>query len=105
MTCWIAQFIGEHVASSPQPMLTCHSSGHGKFEGRAPALFDSLFQSLVLAVFFVFMEVMFALGYRPALHKRLQNRIGKEVLAYRQQKSREGKPDDKAVDQQTVWRG
>lgn len=53
---WIAQFIG-----------------HGKFEGRAPALLDSLFQSLVLAVFFVFMEVLFMIGYKPQLHKRLQN--------------------------------
>merc|ERR1711977_652946 len=85
---WIAQFIG-----------------HGKYEGRAPALLDSLFQSLVLAVFFVFMEVLFMAGYRPELHKRLQNRIGKEVLAYRQAKKREGKPDMKATDQQTVWRG
>lgn len=53
---WIAQFVG-----------------HGKFEGRAPALLDSLFQSLVLAVFFVFMEVLFMAGYKPQLHKRLQN--------------------------------
>jgi len=53
---WIAQFVG-----------------HGKFEGRAPALLDSLFQSLVLAVFFVFMELLFMAGYKPQLHKRLQN--------------------------------
>lgn len=53
---WIAQFVG-----------------HGKFEGRAPALLDSLFQSLVLAVFFVFMEILFEMGYKPELHKRLQN--------------------------------
>lgn len=66
---WIAQFIG-----------------HGKFEGRAPALLDNLLQSLVLAVFFVFLEVLFNMGYKPALHKRLQNRIGKEVLKYRQGK-------------------
>lgn len=54
-----------------------------QFEGRAPALFDSLFQSLVLAVFFVWLECLFALGYRPALHKKLQNSIGKAVLEYR----------------------
>ncbi|SCZ98918.1 BZ3500_MvSof-1268-A1-R1_Chr3-1g05708 [Microbotryum saponariae] len=64
---WIAQFIG-----------------HGKFEGRAPALFNSLFQSLVLAVFFVWLELLFFLGYRPELHKKLQNSIGRSVLAYRQ---------------------
>lgn len=49
------------------------ADSHGKFEGRAPALFDSLFQSLCLAVFFVWLHVVFALGYRPTLHRRLQN--------------------------------
>ncbi|SCV74199.1 BQ2448_6631 [Microbotryum intermedium] len=75
---WIAQFVG-----------------HGKFEGRAPALLNSLFQSLVLApsnhrttfhlhkVFFVWLELLFFLGYRPELHKKLQNSIGRSVLAYR----------------------
>ncbi|KAM0754740.1 DUF962-domain-containing protein [Meredithblackwellia eburnea MCA 4105] len=63
---WIAQFIG-----------------HGKFEGRAPALLTSLVQSLVLAVFFVFLEVLFMLGYRPALHRRVQNKIGVAITEYR----------------------
>ncbi|GAA6007720.1 hypothetical protein JCM11491_003940 [Sporobolomyces phaffii] len=67
---WIAQFIG-----------------HGKFEGRAPALLDSLLQSIVLAVFFVFLEVLFYLGYRPALFKRLQNKTGVEVTKYRREKA------------------
>ena len=49
-------------------------------------MLDSLFQSLVLAVFFVWLEVLFFLGYRPSLHKRLQNRISKQVLAYRREK-------------------
>lgn len=57
-----------------------------QFEGRAPALFDSLVQSLVLAVFFVFLEVLFALGYRPELHRELQNSIGKAILEYRRGK-------------------
>ncbi|GAA5880449.1 hypothetical protein JCM16303_005386 [Sporobolomyces ruberrimus] len=67
---WIAQFIG-----------------HGKFEGRAPALLDSLLQSIVLAVFFVFLEVLFFVGYRPNLFKRLQNRTGVEVTKYRREKA------------------
>ncbi|GAA5977003.1 hypothetical protein JCM5350_007524 [Sporobolomyces pararoseus] len=72
---WIAQFIG-----------------HGKFEGRAPALLDSLLQSLVLAVFFVWLEVLFFLGYRPQLFKMLQNKTGVEVAKYRREKARrEGK--------------
>ncbi|GAA94717.1 uncharacterized protein L969DRAFT_17526 [Mixia osmundae IAM 14324] len=84
---WIAQFVG-----------------HGKFEGRAPALFDSLFQSLVLAVFFVFMEVLFALGYRRELHKTLKNRIGKAVTAYRRDAKAKGKGDPKSVKQQPLFR-
>jgi 2-hydroxy fatty acid dioxygenase len=39
---WVAQFVG-----------------HGKFEGRAPALLDNLVQALFLAPFFVWMEVRF----------------------------------------------
>ncbi|KAH8914994.1 DUF962-domain-containing protein [Atractiella rhizophila] len=72
VVCWIAQFVG-----------------HGKFEGRAPALLDNLFQSVVLAVFFVWVEVLFGLGYRPQLRKRVNNRIGKEILAFRSGKKEE----------------
>ncbi|GAA6050825.1 hypothetical protein JCM3770_001665 [Rhodotorula araucariae] len=67
---WIAQFIG-----------------HGAFEGRAPALLDSLLQSLVLAVFFVFVEVLFVLGYRPALHKRIKARTGVAVAQFRKERA------------------
>jgi len=71
---WIMQFIG-----------------HGKFEGRKPALLDSLFQSVVLAVFFVWCEVLFGLGYKPELHKRLQNKIGKAVYEYRRENAQKAK--------------
>ncbi|KAJ2102975.1 hypothetical protein IW146_008978, partial [Coemansia sp. RSA 922] len=63
---WIAQFIG-----------------HGVFEKRAPALLDNLVQALVMAPFFVFLEVLFACGYRPDLHRVLRNEIGVRILAYR----------------------
>jgi uncharacterized membrane protein YGL010W len=63
---WIAQFIG-----------------HGKFEGRAPALLDNLVQALVLAPFFVWMEVLFKLGYRPELQARVEKAVQKEVEKYR----------------------
>ena len=72
---WIFQFVGTFAPPRLESQRTDADpiAGHGKFEGRAPALFDSLFQSLVLALFFVFVECLFFLGYRPALHKRLQN--------------------------------
>lgn len=50
-------------------------------------MLDSLLQSLVLAVFFVWLEVLFALGYRPALYKRLQNKTGVAVAEYRKQRA------------------
>ncbi|PMD46072.1 DUF962-domain-containing protein [Hyaloscypha variabilis F] len=60
---WILQFIG-----------------HGKFEGRAPALLDNLFQALFLAPFFVWFEILFKLGYRPKLKRDVDLAI-KEAIA------------------------
>lgn len=37
--------------------------------------------ALVLAPFFVHLEILFYLGYRPELHKQLKNDIGKEIAA------------------------
>lgn len=71
ITSWIAQFIG-----------------HGFFEGRAPALLDNLIQAVFLAPFFVWMEVLFAFGYRPELHSRVESAIQKEVQKYQESKSR-----------------
>ncbi|RDB23179.1 putative endoplasmic reticulum membrane protein C16E8.02 [Hypsizygus marmoreus] len=64
--CWIAQFLG-----------------HGLAEKRAPALLDNLIGAVVLAPFFVHLELLFGLGYRPALHKRIQNETGKEITRIR----------------------
>ncbi|KAF8974663.1 hypothetical protein BDZ97DRAFT_1774772 [Flammula alnicola] len=64
--CWIAQFIG-----------------HGVAEGRAPALLDNLIGAVVLAPFFVHLEILFSLGYRPEMHKRLNNAVGTEIARIR----------------------
>ncbi|THV05454.1 DUF962-domain-containing protein [Dendrothele bispora CBS 962.96] len=64
--CWVAQFIG-----------------HGFAEKRAPALLDNLLGAVVLAPFFVHLELLFALGYRPQMHKKLQNEVGKEITRIR----------------------
>ncbi|KAF2481147.1 hypothetical protein BDY17DRAFT_300769 [Neohortaea acidophila] len=66
---WIAQFIG-----------------HGIFEGRAPALVDNLVQAIFLAPFFVWMEILFAFGYRPELKSRLDQSVEKEVTKFRGEK-------------------
>lgn len=60
--------------------------GHGVYEGRAPALLDNLMQALVLAPFFVFMEILFKFGYRPELQKRVEADVEKEVKKFRAEK-------------------
>lgn len=59
---WIAQFIG-----------------HGKFEGRRPALFDSLMQAVLTAPFFVFFEYCFFFGLFHDLHMEIQREVYKEI--------------------------
>lgn len=68
---WLAQFVG-----------------HGKFEGRAPALLDNLVQALFLAPFFVWFEILFFLGYRPELKARLDRAVEKEVKKFRESKAK-----------------
>ena len=46
--------------------------GHG-FEGRRPALTDNLFQIFVAPIFLC-AEIFFALGYKPGLHRAVQQR-------------------------------
>jgi uncharacterized membrane protein YGL010W len=53
-TVWVATWVAQFI-------------GHGLFEKRAPALVTNLPQSLHAAVFFVWLELLFALGYRPDL--------------------------------------
>ncbi|KAI9798435.1 MAG: hypothetical protein M1833_004829 [Piccolia ochrophora] len=69
VTSWLAQFVG-----------------HGAFEGRAPALLDNLVQAVFLAPFFVWLEVLFFLGYRPELKKRLDKAVIGEITKFREAK-------------------
>lgn len=41
--------------------------------------------AVVLAPFFVHLEILFELGYRPEMHKRLQNDVGKEIARIRKE--------------------
>ncbi|PNH07027.1 hypothetical protein TSOC_006531 [Tetrabaena socialis] len=54
--------------------------GHGLLERRKPALMDSLVQAFALAPFFVWFELLFLLGYRPALRQQLKQRVD-ELIA------------------------
>jgi 2-hydroxy fatty acid dioxygenase len=40
-------------------------------------------KAVVLAPFFVHLEVLFMLGYRPDMHKQLKNDVGKEIARIR----------------------
>ncbi|KAJ4295676.1 hypothetical protein N0V88_004378 [Collariella sp. IMI 366227] len=71
VVCWIAQFVG-----------------HGKFEGRAPALLDNLFQAIFLAPLFVWLELLFMLGYRPELKKRVDKAVQIEIAKFRERKAK-----------------
>ncbi|RDW78489.1 hypothetical protein BP5796_06341 [Coleophoma crateriformis] len=74
---WAAQFVG-----------------HGAFEKRAPALLDNLLQAIVLAPFFVWMEILFKLGYRPELQARVEKEVQKEVARFRSSKQTNGKVEN-----------
>jgi len=67
---WVAQFLG-----------------HGLAEKRAPALVDNLLGAVVLAPFFVHLEILFSLGYNPGLHKRVQNGVGQEIARIRKEEA------------------
>ena len=41
--------------------------------------------ALVLAPFFVHLEILYHFGYRPDMHKRVTNAIGKEVTRIRKE--------------------
>jgi uncharacterized membrane protein YGL010W len=45
--------------------------------------YDTLCAAVVLAPFFVHLEVLFKLGYKPEMHKRINNEIGKEIFKIR----------------------
>ena len=70
--------IGVHIVSWLVQFV-----GHGVFEGRAPALLDNLIQAIFLAPFFVWLEILFAFGYRPELKSRLDKAIQKEIAKFK----------------------
>mmetsp|Transcript_10611 Transcript_10611/g.17366 ORF Transcript_10611/g.17366 Transcript_10611/m.17366 type:complete len:201 (+) Transcript_10611:68-670(+) len=67
MISWILQFIG-----------------HGVFEKRSPALLESVGQAFLMAPLFVWLEVLFMMGYSPPYRSQVQ-------LAVAAAKAAEGK--------------
>jgi len=67
-----------HVAS-----WVAQIASHKFAEGRSPALLDNPVNALVLAPFFVHLEILFKLGYKPAMYRQLQNDVGVEIVRLR----------------------
>ncbi|KAJ4416507.1 hypothetical protein N0V82_006702 [Gnomoniopsis sp. IMI 355080] len=67
---WILQFVG-----------------HGKFEGRAPALLDNLMQALLLAPLFVWLELLFFFGYRRELQARVEKQVEKNIAQFKAERA------------------
>ncbi|KAG6335042.1 hypothetical protein ID866_4044 [Astraeus odoratus] len=75
---WVSQFIG-----------------HGFAEGRAPALLDNIVGAVVLAPFFVHLEILFHVGYRPELQRQLKNDVGVEIARIRREKAEKRRAEKK----------
>ena len=65
--------------------------GHGAFEKRSPALLDSLVQALTLAPLFVWLELLFVLGYKPAMAKKIDTDAKASIAAWRAGKAKKAK--------------
>ncbi|KAF2459744.1 DUF962 domain-containing protein [Lineolata rhizophorae] len=75
--------IGLHVASWIAQFV-----GHGKYEGRSPALLDNLVQALFLAPFFVWFEILFNFGYRTELKSRLDKAVEQNLAKFNEGKGK-----------------
>ena len=67
----------------------CQFIGHFMFEGDKPAVFENLFQSLILAPYFILFELLFQLG----LYKELFKQLEADITLMKKTKRKElGKP-------------
>lgn len=77
---WILQFIG-----------------HGKYEGRKPALLDNLVQALFLAPLFVWYETLFKLGFYKQLKTEVEEGVEEQVRRMREVGKGKGKGKKKLL--------
>ena len=61
---------------------------HSVFEKRAPALLDSLLQAFLLAPLFVWLEVLFMIGYRQQLAEAIDVQAKKDIAAFRKSQNK-----------------
>lgn len=109
MMCYFANVFAQNVPNAVIVALCIHIFswiiqfvGHGVFEKRAPALLDSLIQglflsilpnsyfpALVLAPLFVWLEVLFMLGYKPDLAKKIDEDAKRRIKKWRESKAKQ----------------
>jgi uncharacterized membrane protein YGL010W len=83
--------VGLHIFAWAAQILS-----HGVAEGRSPALMDNLVGAVALAPFFVHIEILFYLGYRPELHKAVKAGINQELARIKAAEAqKKGSPDQK----------
>lgn len=79
---WTVPLIVQIVAWTSQIL------SHLFVEKRSPAFFDNVLQAFLLAPLFVFMELLFVLGYRPALQKRIHDKVKAAISTWKFRKDR-----------------
>ena len=83
---WVAQFLGHGLAEKRAPALLDNLVGGMLLFSTSPGhsmTLPTCITAVVLAPFFVHLEILFSLGYRPAMHRRIKNEIGKEITRIR----------------------
>lgn len=80
---WTAQFLGHGFAERRAPALLDNLLGGASLPYHAARTDGERHTALVLAPFFVHLEWLFIFGYKPALHKDIQNGIGVEIARIR----------------------
>jgi uncharacterized membrane protein YGL010W len=101
LLCWIgANAVAQHVpwvsgwkvvAIAQVVSWSAQFSGHGFFEGRAPALLDNLAQAFLMAPYFVLLEVLHTVFHfepYPGFNKNVQNKVGANIAEYRSKKAK-----------------
>lgn len=73
--------------------LLCQILSHHFLEKRNSAFMDNLFQAACVAPLFVFMELLFVLGYRPALQKRVYEKVKNAIMTWKLRKDRKTSVD------------
>ena len=61
----------------------------------ASAILDNVVQALFLTSFFIWLEVLFCLGYRPGLKGRLDVAVREEMVKFRTSKRAKGNVNGK----------